>query len=464
MTTSPHPTLRIFVSHSHKDNDFGVKLVDDLRRVLGDESAVWYDARGGLHGGDTWWRKIVKEITERNIFIVVLSPDSMESPWVNDEIDLAWRQKNTSPFQKHIIPVLWQQCEVRADLGSIQFISFLPPRSRDEAFNELLITLGLPPRTDRPAIPTSDPGSVLVRQMAPQIETSFSGKDWPDVIRKTNFLLRRDPAAVTSDIYHMQGVALREEGQVQEAQDAFDSALALVSDRQERLAILHDYADFLASQNQWNEMLRLANEALRLIPNNSEWVAKKEQAQSKLKKPTPVTEETKEQAQSKIQIASTAIQKTKDQWFSEGYMHNKAGQYQEAIEAYTCVIELDPKYASAYYNRGETYRLLGDYQKAIADCSRAIELDSKHVWAYGTRGAAYRMLKDYQQAIQNLSRAIGLDSNYAWAYGQRGLVYYGLKDYQRAIEDFDHALQLDPSITWFKSEREDAYRKLGRKP
>ena len=45
-------SFRIFVSHSHKDNDFGFKLVQDLRRVLGDETAVWYDARGGLHGGD----------------------------------------------------------------------------------------------------------------------------------------------------------------------------------------------------------------------------------------------------------------------------------------------------------------------------------------------------------------------------------------------------------------------------
>jgi hypothetical protein len=59
--------------------------VKDLLDVLGDDTAVWYDARGGLQGGDTWWPKIVKELTERNVFILLLSPDAMKSKWVNDE-------------------------------------------------------------------------------------------------------------------------------------------------------------------------------------------------------------------------------------------------------------------------------------------------------------------------------------------------------------------------------------------
>jgi hypothetical protein len=72
---------RIFVSHSHKDNDFGVRLVEDLRTALGGgDETVWYDASGGLHGGDAWWRTIVAEIKARPVFIVVASPESMASP------------------------------------------------------------------------------------------------------------------------------------------------------------------------------------------------------------------------------------------------------------------------------------------------------------------------------------------------------------------------------------------------
>ncbi|HEY6410727.1 MAG TPA: toll/interleukin-1 receptor domain-containing protein, partial [Ktedonobacteraceae bacterium] len=100
-------TLRIFVSHSSKDDDFGVRLVGDLRRALNDENAVWYDAQGGLHGGDSWWGKIVEEITARDVFLVVLSPDSMTSDWVRDELALAWQLKN-SPRRMRIIPLLYR--------------------------------------------------------------------------------------------------------------------------------------------------------------------------------------------------------------------------------------------------------------------------------------------------------------------------------------------------------------------
>src|SRR2546421_2507877 len=143
MTTSPHKDLHIFVSHSHKDNGFGTKLVQDLRILLGSDTAVWYDTSGGLLGGDVWWRKIVEELTARPVFIVVLSPDAVASPWVNDEIDLAWHQKN-SKTGKRIIPVLYRSCEMRNDLNNLQDVSFLPPKTYEIAFNELLKSLGLP--------------------------------------------------------------------------------------------------------------------------------------------------------------------------------------------------------------------------------------------------------------------------------------------------------------------------------
>ncbi len=208
--------------------------------------------------------------------------------------------------------------------------------------------------------------------------------------------------------------------------------------------------------------------------------------------------------------------KTKEQWRDEGIAHRKAGRYREAIAAYDHAISLDPNYAVAYGNRGIAYRELKEYQKALADYDRVIQLDPSYAkvyynrgnayqelkeyqkaLAYGNRGNAYCELKEYQEALADHDRALQLDPNlaqaywyrglvyydlkeyqkaladytrtielnprYARAYGGRGLAHYDLKDYQRAVQDFDYALQLDPSITWFRSEREDAYRKLGKK-
>src|SRR5205823_13064249 len=116
------PQHRIFVSHSHLDNDFGTRLTQDLRRVLNDESAVFYDVLGGLHGGETWWEKIVEELSARDVFLLVLSPDAMNSLWVRREINIALNKN------KLILPVLHRPSTIRADLEIIQIISFLAPK------------------------------------------------------------------------------------------------------------------------------------------------------------------------------------------------------------------------------------------------------------------------------------------------------------------------------------------------
>src|SRR5438270_6412586 len=122
---------RIFVSHCHLDNDFGTRLAQDLRRVLQDESAVFYDVLGGLHGGERWWEKIVEELTARDVFLLVLSSDAMNSIWVRREIDVALNEN------KYIIPLLYCTCTIRADLKILQIISFLTPKLYETAFQEI---------------------------------------------------------------------------------------------------------------------------------------------------------------------------------------------------------------------------------------------------------------------------------------------------------------------------------------
>lgn len=108
MTDPAQPTLRIFVSHSHVDNEFGLQLVQDLRRIIGDDSAVWYDEAGGLHGGDSWWDKIVRELTARNFFIVVLSPDAQNRIDKKSETNNAYKVYPGSYAQGKIRISLWQ--------------------------------------------------------------------------------------------------------------------------------------------------------------------------------------------------------------------------------------------------------------------------------------------------------------------------------------------------------------------
>ena len=130
------PTLSLFVSHSSRDDAFGLKLVKDLRREFGGDEAVWYDSEGGLYGGDSWWRRIVSVLDTCDVFVIIISPNSMTSKWVLKELDIATVEG------KRIVPILYRQSDaVPADLRAIQHISFLDAGQYNVAFNKLVEAL-----------------------------------------------------------------------------------------------------------------------------------------------------------------------------------------------------------------------------------------------------------------------------------------------------------------------------------
>jgi hypothetical protein len=129
---------RIFISHSHLDNEFGMRVAHDLRLAMGGrEEAVWYDASGSLKASDEWWKVIRQELEQRPIVVVIVSPSAMASEFVNKELDMAVVE------DKQIIPVLYQPCRIRIDLTRLQYISFVEPTPYEAAFQELLEALGL---------------------------------------------------------------------------------------------------------------------------------------------------------------------------------------------------------------------------------------------------------------------------------------------------------------------------------
>jgi formylglycine-generating enzyme required for sulfatase activity len=270
------PLRRIFVSHSHEDNDFGVRPVGGLRAALGgDETAVWYDVSGGLHGGDEWWRKIVAEITARPIFIVILSPAAMASGYVQTEFDLAFKQKH-SPAGKQIIPILYQPCQPREDMTLLQMVSFLEPKPYEQALGELLAALGALASASGSSAPSIaapapvDSASELVRQMLPQIEASWAAHDWPDVARKCAYLIARAQVAITPKIYRMQAHALMEEGDTAGARTAWDAALALDPTD---VPTIHSAARARMDLDQPAEAMPLLEDALALTGNREQRIA-----------------------------------------------------------------------------------------------------------------------------------------------------------------------------------------------
>ena len=103
---------RVFISYSRRDLVFVEKFAEDLQKAGYD---VWYDLTD-LEGGDRWAREIEDGIRTSDIFVIVISPDSVKSEWVEREFLYA------SNRMMKIVPVLYKMCELPLWLLNLHYI------------------------------------------------------------------------------------------------------------------------------------------------------------------------------------------------------------------------------------------------------------------------------------------------------------------------------------------------------
>lgn len=96
---------KVFISHSHKDHPFAQKLAQDLDSRGVD---VWY-SQWNMKPGDSLVRKVAEGIISSGAMLVLLSRNSVESEWVEKELNLAMRN-NLAKLGMRILPVLIEDC------------------------------------------------------------------------------------------------------------------------------------------------------------------------------------------------------------------------------------------------------------------------------------------------------------------------------------------------------------------
>lgn len=94
---------QLFISHSTQDDGF----VRDLQRALTNfDQDVWIDSRE-LRGGDLLWPDIKQAIEAASAYVVVVSPDALQSRWVGKELRHALRvqEQRGKPDDFPVIPI-----------------------------------------------------------------------------------------------------------------------------------------------------------------------------------------------------------------------------------------------------------------------------------------------------------------------------------------------------------------------
>lgn len=98
-----------------------------------------------------------------------------------------------------------------------------------------------------------------------------------------------------------------------------------------------------------------------------------------------------------------------------GVRYLSEGNYEEAIIAFTAVIEVDPNQVLAYIGRGDAYIASGETEEnlsmAQADYEKAIKLDGAMAEVYIKLADVYIRQEEYDKALEVLRRGLELTEN-----------------------------------------------------
>jgi hypothetical protein len=178
--------VHIFVSYAREDAGRAVEFHDNLTEAGHD---VWFDR--DLRGGDGWWEVILEQVRSSDLFISVLSPDSVKSRACRSELIYA------ESLERTIIPVKVREVDIEQApdaIQSINVVEFVSPSTRDwlrltTTVQAIEAGVGLPePLPESPRAPIAD--LAHAREIANK--PSLTGTEQRELLRELGEAVREE--------------------------------------------------------------------------------------------------------------------------------------------------------------------------------------------------------------------------------------------------------------------------------
>ncbi len=128
----------VFLSHTNQDRGFVDSLAEVMRRH---GVPVWY-SQANILGARQWHDEIGAALRRCDWFLIVVSPQSVDSKWVKRELLYALDHNR---YDNKIVPVMYQSCDYEEKLSwtlsIFQMVDFT--RAIDQGYVDLLRVWGL---------------------------------------------------------------------------------------------------------------------------------------------------------------------------------------------------------------------------------------------------------------------------------------------------------------------------------
>lgn len=216
----------LFISHSSKDKFFVRNLAE---RLVAEGIKVWID-EAEIKIGDSLIQKISEGIKDSDYLVVVLSQSSINSNWVQKELQMAMTREIIG--NRVILPILIEKCEIPIFLRDKLYADFTHPDMFEKSFNKLLSSVGIikekelvsrlvsPKVEPKEKSPLTRTDRTYLKQVAQSALESFNDLNIVDVDKDRTYQPNRE-YALYNIYFKLTSTPSREWVQIFEAERAF---------------------------------------------------------------------------------------------------------------------------------------------------------------------------------------------------------------------------------------------------
>jgi tetratricopeptide (TPR) repeat protein len=146
-------------------------------------------------------------------------------------------------------------------------------------------------------------------------------------------------------------------------------------------------------------------------------------------------------------VSSPFIRGTIDDHLLEAIHAHNSGNFDDAIDIYTEIINFNPKpndtvLAVIYKHRGMAYFAKSNYEESLFDFEQSIAHDPDSFRAMYYMGIVYSIQGEYEKSVDFFEKSLAINNFQAHVHYRMAVIQFKLGDYQESLAHLDSAKKL----------------------
>ncbi len=376
--------MKIFVSYSRRDaGDFANQINRNLSIFKHD---IFTDV-DDIKAGEIWSNTIEENISNCDIFVVIVTHGALQSPHVENEILQAQREN------KKIIPCFFRDIHpniIKWGLEKIQGVEF---SDKYELARDLYSKIDTENKRGYPDSQDDQDGEktalhyILTRKISKRIIsiTAIS-------------IIAVTAVVIGIVVFQPQPLPTPNGNGTNGAKDA-----VVVTPPEQNVDTLFSSALSYYQLHQYPDAVDSFNKVLQIEPNN-------------------VTAQ-----------------------FLKGSSLFHEGNYSDAVDSFNKVLQIEPNNVTAQYFKSLSQYEAANYSNAHESFNKILQIQSNNTDALYYDGLSLYNLKKYNEAEDQFDRLLAVEPTTIDALLYKGLSLYNLERYNEAVAYYDSILEIDPN-------------------